>query len=43
MGTGEVTHYVGIYGSAGVSKAPLLGVIPPYFRRPTSSVRFKPL
>jgi non-heme chloroperoxidase len=30
MGTGEVVRYLGIYGSAGVSKAMLLGVIPPF-------------
>jgi non-heme chloroperoxidase len=30
MGTGEVTRYLGRYGSAGVSKAVLLGVIPPF-------------
>lgn len=30
MGTGEVTRYLGAYGSAGVSKAMLLGVIPPF-------------
>jgi len=30
MGTGEVTRYLGKYGSAGVSKAILLGVIPPF-------------
>ena len=30
MGTGEVTRYLGTYGSAGVSKAVLIGVIPPY-------------
>jgi non-heme chloroperoxidase len=30
MGTGEVTRYLGTYGSAGVSKAVLLGVIPPF-------------
>jgi non-heme chloroperoxidase len=30
MGTGEVTRYFGKYGSAGVSKAALLGVIPPF-------------
>ena len=30
MGTGEVTRYLGTYGSAGVSKAALLGVIPPF-------------
>jgi non-heme chloroperoxidase len=30
MGTGEVTRYLGTYGSAGVSKAVLIGGIPPY-------------
>lgn len=30
MGTGEVTRYLGTYGSAGVSKAALLGAIPPF-------------
>ena len=30
MGTGEVTRYLGNYGSDGVSKAVLLGVIPPF-------------
>ena len=30
MGTGEVTRYIGRYGSARVSKAVLIGVIPPY-------------
>jgi non-heme chloroperoxidase len=30
MGTGEVTRYLGRYGSAGVSRAVLLGVIPPF-------------
>ena len=30
MGTGEVTRYIGTYGSAGVSKAILLGVVPPF-------------
>jgi non-heme chloroperoxidase len=30
MGTGEVTRYLGTYGSAGVSKACLFGAIPPY-------------
>jgi len=30
MGTGEVTRYLGTYGSAGVSKAVLIGAIPPY-------------
>jgi non-heme chloroperoxidase len=30
MGTGEVTRYLGKYGSTGVRKAILLGVIPPF-------------
>src|ERR1700747_3262388 len=30
MGTGEVTRYLGAYGSSGVSKAGMLGVIPPF-------------
>ena len=30
MGTGEVTRYLGTYGSAGVAKAVLIGSIPPY-------------
>jgi non-heme chloroperoxidase len=30
MGTGEVTKYLGTYGSAGVSRAAMLGVIPPF-------------
>lgn len=30
MGTGEVTRYLGTYGSAGVSKAALVGVILPF-------------
>ena len=30
MGTGEVTRYLGNYGSDGISKAALLGVIPPF-------------
>jgi pimeloyl-ACP methyl ester carboxylesterase len=30
MGTREVTRYLGTYGSAGVSKAVLLGAIPPF-------------
>jgi non-heme chloroperoxidase len=33
MGTGEVTHYLGTYGSARVSKAVLMGVIPPFLRK----------
>ena len=30
MGTGEVTRYLGKYGSAGISKAVLIASIPPY-------------
>jgi non-heme chloroperoxidase len=30
MGTGEVTRYLGTYGSARVSKAALLGAVPPF-------------
>jgi non-heme chloroperoxidase len=30
MGTGEVTRYLGIYGSAGISKAVLIGSVPPF-------------
>ena len=30
MGTGDVTRYLGTYGSAGVKKAVLIGSIPPY-------------
>jgi non-heme chloroperoxidase len=30
MGTGEVTRYLGTFGSAGVSKAVLMGAIPPF-------------
>jgi non-heme chloroperoxidase len=33
MGTGEVTRYLGTYGSAGVAKAALFGVIPPFLLR----------
>jgi non-heme chloroperoxidase len=33
MGTGEVTRYLGTYGSHGVSKAVLIGSIPPYVRQ----------
>jgi non-heme chloroperoxidase len=33
MGTGEVTRYLGTYGSAGVGKAVLIGGIPPYILR----------
>ncbi len=30
MGTGEVTRYLGTYGSKGISKAVLMGAIPPF-------------
>jgi non-heme chloroperoxidase len=30
MGTGEVTRYLGIYGSRQVSKAVLIGAVPPF-------------
>jgi non-heme chloroperoxidase len=30
MGTGEVTRYLGRYGSGGISKAVMFGVIPPF-------------
>src|SRR6184192_4060407 len=33
MGTGEVTRYLGTYGSGRVRKAALLGVIPPFLRK----------
>jgi non-heme chloroperoxidase len=33
MGTGEVSRYLGSYGSARVRKAALLGAIPPYLRK----------
>jgi non-heme chloroperoxidase len=33
MGTGEVTRYLGRYGSNGVSKAVMFGVIPPFLLR----------
>ncbi len=33
MGTGEVTRYLGRYGSARVAKAVLIGVIPPFLLR----------
>jgi pimeloyl-ACP methyl ester carboxylesterase len=33
MGTGEVTRYLGTYGSAGISKAVLIGSIPSYVLR----------
>jgi non-heme chloroperoxidase len=33
MGTGDVTHYLGVYGSARVRKAALLSPIPPFLLR----------
>jgi non-heme chloroperoxidase len=30
MGTGDITRYLGTYGSAGISKAVLIGSLPPY-------------
>jgi non-heme chloroperoxidase len=33
MGSGEVTRYLGTYGSARVRKAALLGAIPPFLRK----------
>lgn len=33
MGTGEVTRYLGRYGSAGISRVAMLGVIPPFLLR----------
>ncbi|MFE3254696.1 alpha/beta fold hydrolase [Nocardia sp. NPDC059091] len=33
MGTGEVTRYLGQYGSARISKAVLMGSVPPYLRK----------
>src|SRR5262245_23840675 len=30
MGTGEVTRYLGTYGSTGIGKAVLIGSVPPY-------------
>ncbi|MRH92142.1 alpha/beta fold hydrolase [Nocardia sp. SYP-A9097] len=33
MGTGEVTRYLGQYGSARIAKAVLMGAIPPYLRK----------
>src|SRR4029077_12388855 len=37
MGTGEITRYLARYGSARVSKAALLGVIPPFVRKTTDN------
>jgi non-heme chloroperoxidase len=42
MGTGEVTRYLGAYGSAGVSKAALFGVIPPFLLKTDDNPRGVP-
>jgi non-heme chloroperoxidase len=42
MGTGEVTRYLGRYGSSGVSKAVLLGVIPPFLLQTNDNPRGVP-
>lgn len=39
MGTGEVTRYLGAYGSVGVSKAVLMGEIPRSCSRPMTTPR----
>jgi non-heme chloroperoxidase len=42
MGTGEVTRYLGTYGSTGVSKAALFGVIPPFLLQTDDNPRGVP-
>ena len=42
MGTGEVTRYLGTYGSARVRKAALLGPIPPYLLQTDDNPRGVP-
>ena len=42
MGTGEVTRYLGIYGSERVAKAVLIGAIPPSCCRRTTTRRRRP-
>jgi non-heme chloroperoxidase len=42
MGTGEVTRYLGRYGSAGVNKAALFGVIPPFLLQTDDNPRGVP-
>src|SRR6201986_2901775 len=42
MGTGEVTRYLGTYGSAGVSKAVLFGVIPPFLLKTDDNPQGEP-
>ena len=43
MGTGEVTRYLGTYGSAGISKAVLIGSIPPYILQADDNPQGVPL
>ena len=43
MGTGEVTRYLGTYGSAGISKAVLIGSIPPYILQTDDNPQGVPL
>jgi non-heme chloroperoxidase len=42
MGTGEVTRYLGTYGSAGISRAVLIGSIPPYILQADDNPRGVP-
>jgi non-heme chloroperoxidase len=42
MGTGEVVRYLGTYGSAGVSKAVLIGSIPPFLLQTEDNPRGVP-
>ena len=42
MGTGEVTRYLGTYGSAGISKAVLIASIPPYLLQADDNPRGVP-
>ncbi|HET7051815.1 MAG TPA: alpha/beta hydrolase [Solirubrobacteraceae bacterium] len=42
MGTGEVVRYLGTYGSAGVSKAVLIGSIPPFLLQTDDNPRGVP-
>jgi len=39
MGTGEVTRYLGRYGSARVAKAAMFGVIPPFLLKTSDNPR----
>jgi len=42
MGTGEVVRYLGTYGSSGISKAVLVGVIPPFLLQGPNNPRGLP-